>query len=687
MSIIFLDTETIGLNGFLKTIQYSYLGEDKVHIIFCDNKKKAFDFLNEINKPYITIVGYNIGFDIYHMYKFFAPSTAFEFNCIDLYNHVRLNKELGNQIDLKSKKNIVLKKVPILNYKEILTYVLEKLKEKTNLSFKSTLSNKKNNFIDLHFFLEGSMKLKTIMKNWGFETQDIINVWPIVDRNNEKMHILNNNPQIYIEANKKANEILNTKESSFIKYAQDDVIYLKILYGKLNNPCENKHDTITHIVAYTRYKGFNFNKEYLKNLLIVYLQEIKNIFIKYPNLNLKSSKQKLEFLRNRDPLIQNTSKKYLQKTQVLIDKDNPIYEIINDFIKYGSLLQRQNQVKKILENSDNRIHPNFKVLGTTSLRMSGTGSLNFQGIEREKQGIRKSILTKAGGDFDAQEITIAAAFYKDSQMQKDLDNRIDLHIKTALIFSPSMKNITYDYAINHKKEPNIAFARQEHGKTINFALIYGASVFKIASILGITEDETIKKYNAYAKEYSGVTTFRENLEKEICTIEKKGWNIEEIQKMKTEIANLHGEKRFFEIQRNLVKIFWNIAHTQLVKNLNFQNKPLIRNKQNKQSTGEMLKASMLGCAANIQKTLFRQIINYPIQSTGASMTKLLMIEIWKNTRIPIMNIHDELIFPNDISEKDYENIKLAEKTFLERERKIVPSLFINIKKINNWSEK
>ncbi len=149
-----------------------------------------------------------------------------------------------------------------------------------------------------------------------------------------------------------------------------------------------------------------------------------------------------------------------------------------------------------------KIHTKFKQVGTRTGRLSSV-SPNLQNIPiRTPEGreIRKAFIPTysdwilISADYSQIELRILAHFSEDPTLLKAFKERVDIHRLTAsLIFSVPPEEITYE--------------QRSFAKSINFGIIYGMGVPRLARELNISEEEATSFIKAYFRSYPKVKEF------------------------------------------------------------------------------------------------------------------------------------------------------------------------------------
>ncbi|HLX53489.1 MAG TPA: DNA polymerase [Aquella sp.] len=151
--------------------------------------------------------------------------------------------------------------------------------------------------------------------------------------------------------------------------------------------------------------------------------------------------------------------------------------------------------------SDGRIHPQINVVGTRTGRISGRNpnSLNWNKYTRG-QCIAAPGYTFVNFDLGQIEARIVAAFANDDKMLEALYAE-NFHRATA--------SMMYDIPVSEVTEPQYKAA-----KIFNFAILYGASPFKLSVMLGRSVQETTEARDIYLDRFEKLKQYiEEEIEK------------------------------------------------------------------------------------------------------------------------------------------------------------------------------
>ena len=705
--LIFVDTETVGLAGPCMLIQYAEGTNGEIKYIKAQQElDKVKEFETLIDDPNITVCAYNAPFDIAVLYRTFTNRTErLKCNVLCLQNHAKLKHPLGKFTFQRTGERAIasLKRIPAEIAEDISDYITKQLQKQVpkEVTVKGSIhkcTDKKNKllpqFKNLSFSITANFRLKTLMKYYGHEVQQIEDVWPIPKKGTEKTHDPSFQKEAHEEVMKQCTAILNyddPRAENFWKYATDDVKYIQELYLKLGSPEPDYNDSVSHIVGFTYHYGFELDTDILNKMkkdCEEFMKECENM-----PFNINSSVQKLAYFKEKHPKmsLKNCDKYVLKKLASKGDTD------AQQLMDYGATKQMYDQCIKLHETTDKKGHPNFRVIGTATQRMAGSGGFNWQGIGK-KSPVRKAVLSSCGGDFSGLEIGLMAIIYEDEQMQADLREGKDIHLATAIDIHPKLKGkYTYEEAAKIRAEeyPKEDFELIEtyRGETkgVVFGSAYGAEAPKIAETIGVTEILAEELLAGFYTRYSGIKEFKKNIEEQFTTGDTENWCLKSVSNMSSTIEDKLDYTRTWEFESQTADYFWRLSKSNCEEfNAIFEdykNDKIIRNKEKGNQTyrGAVMSA-LLGSALTIQKSVARTAINSIVQSAGAQLTKRLMARIWDNHGVPMLNVHDEIIVARHPN-ADYEKIHATVQNWISEWKLMFPFLGMDFKKIDNWGER
>ena len=340
-----------------------------------------------------------------------------------------------------------------------------------------------------------------------------------------------------------------------------DVAALKESEGTLNQALKNIDARITELA------GHPFNPLSPKAVGTVLFDEMK--------LDPKAKKTKSGQY--------TTSEEVLQK---LRDKSPIIDEILN----YRGVKKLHSTYIEALPQEINhrtgRIHAQFNQTVTATGRLSSSNP-NLQNIPiRDELGreLRKAFIPDEGevffsADYSQIELRLMAHLSQDPNMTEAFLSGEDIHTATAA-------------KIYHLPVGEVTKLQRTKAKTANFGIIYGISVFGLASRLNIPRSEAKQLIDGYFVTYPKV---QEYMNKSIEVAREKGY-----------VETLFGRKRVL--------------------------------------------ADISSANATVRGYAERNAINAPIQGTAADIIKIAMVRIARRIRKEKLNaklliqVHDELNF-------------------------------------------
>lgn len=163
--------------------------------------------------------------------------------------------------------------------------------------------------------------------------------------------------------------------------------------------------------------------------------------------------------------------------EVLKEMEHPLAEAILD------LREKSKMAGTYLSNIyngvdfDGRLRSGFNIHGTTSGRLSSSGTLNYQNIPRDNKDIKKLFRARPGYkivqcDLGTAEVYYAAVLSNDKFLQQAFIDKLDFHSYVA----KQMFNLPCEVSEVKKLYP----AQRQYAKAITFGIMYQAGPAKIA---------------------------------------------------------------------------------------------------------------------------------------------------------------------------------------------------------------
>jgi DNA polymerase I-like protein with 3'-5' exonuclease and polymerase domains len=163
--------------------------------------------------------------------------------------------------------------------------------------------------------------------------------------------------------------------------------------------------------------------------------------------------------------------------EVLKSIDHPLAEAVLDLREKSKMAGTYiNNIRSGID-SDSRLRSGFNIHGTTSGRLSSSGTLNYQNIPRDNKDIKKLFKARPGYkivqcDLGTAEVYYAAVLSEDKFLQQAFIDRLDFHSYVA----KQMFNLPCEVGEVKKLFPN----ERQYAKAITFGIMYQAGPAKIA---------------------------------------------------------------------------------------------------------------------------------------------------------------------------------------------------------------
>ncbi len=375
----------------------------------------------------------------------------------------------------------------------------------------------------------------------------------------------------------KLQKLFNEIEMPLVKVLGDmeltgvrlDTTALKESEGVLNNELKRLESELTRLAGHT------FNPLSPKAVGVVLYDEQK--------MDPKSKQR-------------STAEEILQQLKLKVADKPEQVEIIDDILSYRGIKKLLSTYIEALPQEINprtgRIHAQFNQTVTSTGRLSSSNP-NLQNIPiRDEMGreLRKAFIPDNGevffsADYSQIELRLMAHLSQDPNMVEAFQSGEDIHRATAA-------------KIYHLALDEVSKLQRTKAKTANFGIIYGISVFGLASRLNIPRSEAKELIDGYFATYPKI---KEYMEKSIEVAREKGY-----------VETLFGRKR-------------------MLPDIHSAN------------------ATVRGYAE-------RNAINAPIQGTAADIIKIAMVRIARRLKSEklqaklLIQVHDELNFSVPASE-------------------------------------
>ena len=341
--------------------------------------------------------------------------------------------------------------------------------------------------------------------------------------------------------------------------------------------------------------------------------------------------QEVLFDRLKLPVGKKTKTGYSTGAEVLDDLAAKGYEIAAKIIQWRELTKLKSTyadaIPALINPETGKVHTslNQTVASTGRLSSSNPNLQNIPVRTKVGQGIRRAFVAAPGcvlvsADYSQIELRLFAHMTKDPGLVEAFASGKDIHAETARrIFDiPEDQPVPAD--------------QRRQAKTINFAVIYGASPFRVAAELGIPQARAAELIKAYLELYPGVRQF---LEQVLEGAREKGY-----------VQTLLGRRRYVPDVNSRVFQF--------------------------------------------RQTAEREAANMPVQGTSADIIKLAMLRVERGltdsglSAAMILQVHDELLFecpPDEVA-----RLAVLVRTSMEHAFPLDVPLRVEVKSGHNWWE-
>jgi DNA polymerase I-like protein with 3'-5' exonuclease and polymerase domains len=163
--------------------------------------------------------------------------------------------------------------------------------------------------------------------------------------------------------------------------------------------------------------------------------------------------------------------------EVLKEINHPLAEAILDLREKSKMAGTYISNIRNGIDYDDRLRSGFNIHGTTSGRLSSSGTLNYQNIPRDNKDIKKLFKARPGYkivqcDLGTAEVYYAAVLSGDKFLQQAFIDKLDFHSYVA----KQMFNLPCEVKDVKKLYPN----ERQYAKAITFGIMYQAGPAKIA---------------------------------------------------------------------------------------------------------------------------------------------------------------------------------------------------------------
>lgn len=695
---LFFDTETCGFHGFVVLIQYAFLGEGEdlwggqttLYEVWNEPVSETLALLESFAQPDLDVVGFNLGFDWFHICKAYTtlkayvekwPHLAYDPPKIEL---VQLVEEAGMDgpclkpgracdLMLHSRKfpttqtlmnrgDIRIRKVPIdLAYPladeldarlELPEIYWSRQKDKT-IRWRVYDIKDEPHFKDVVLKFNPSAGLKYLMEFFvgekpPFHFDDI--GCETVPQEIGYAPTARAARAYYGEDAQTWDKVIHLhiehwhSNANARQYAEYDVYATKKLWEWFGKPEAGDDDSeLACMVGAVRWHGFALDLEALSALSA----EVAKTIEASP-INVNSTDQVRRYLLEvMDPfeqmiLAESTNKQVLDEIANWKDNDEAAGRAKTVIRVRKAQKEKELYDKLILAR---RLHADFNVIGAMSSRMSGSSGLNVQGIKATKE-VRRCFplawegMALSGGDFNKFEMAIADAVYKDPSFRELVIGKL----KPAGVFGELIfPHLTYDEILASEGQDPDYYTDAKSGL---FAVLYFGEAFTLKTNLGIPMEIAEKAITEWRNRAPGLKRSVERITDAHTALVENGHGFTWVDPLPY-AENMQGFKRSFELEISVMRVLYDLAvsppkHWDRVK-------IKVVRRQKIQTAAGAVRSALYGAAFSIQNANIRAAGNHEIQSTGALICKRVQRAIWDIQpagvgpwKVAPMQVHDEV---------------------------------------------
>ena len=415
-----------------------------------------------------------------------------------------------------------------------------------------------------------------------------------------------------------------------LHYAEEDIRHLQRLRHHWGNPDAGDDDsTLACSVAAARWRGFALDRDAAKPLwesqiqlarsaprspnavkagLLPYLSDVERLAVG----NTKADTLEAIVHWNNDG-----TRTGLNADGTPIVGTHPAAEFAHRVSVARTAQKRADLAGKLWRVGS--FHPDFKVLGAKSARMSGAGGLNAQGIDNWAP-MRSLFLLAfpgeelSGGDFISFEPYIGDAVYNDPNLRRDLRSGKKIHG----LFGEMAYEMDYSIVVANKNAGSI----YDRAKKGYLAFSYGAQAFKLSKVLDMEEAKVQAFFMKLGQRYPEMLKYREKRAMEFCSMRQpRGIGTRVVWfEPRDYVESLLGDKRYFTLENQICKALFDLAQN-MPEAFHALGRFQVKRRDRTQTATGATQSALYAAAFGIQGSNMRAALNHEIQSTGARITK------------------------------------------------------------------
>lgn len=688
MSNIFLDTETVGLHGVPVLLQYAFdNGPIQCYDLWLEPIDKTIELLLTLSKH--NIIGFNLVFDWFHIYKFFTMLLRFiqehpELSQDRPYDHVEklaalerdagkvgclrppaacdvmLISKLGPYQSLMDRKDIYIRRVPAM-LAEPLQAELERRVHIDDIYFsrrkvfkdaprwtitpsKDKATNKvMRGFFDLTLRFKPSGALKVLAQHaLKIPLHQIIQRADVLPEARPEKDLgycpVGGDWPKYVKTHAvhwKYNERART-------YATDDVVYTRDLWKHFGSPEPGDIDSdLAVMVACVRWRGLAVQADKMKNLVNIITPELAGT-PQAPNAvqrwvgEVMDDEMRTWFVDTKKQTLQGIAK---TECDCAYAGEDPVNcPICRGTGRHPAAIRAERVLtaraeKKELELYEKivqagRLYPSYRVIGTLSGRMSGADRLNVMGIKRV-DSVRALFKLADPGEVvvggDFDAFEVVLAIADSGDQKLAADVQKGLKIH-ALFACEMFPGVTYAQVRASSGTANDMYTLGKNGV---FTMIYGGDENTLVNKYGVEEAQAKLAFDGFDRKYPDLAKWRKQTQQQFQLIsqERLGSKIE-VGEANEFVDSMFGYKRYFTLELQIIRALVDLAEKPPEDWKKIKVKVLRRADRGQQTVGNAVRSALYGAAFSVQSAVQRAASNHRIQAAGARVTKVVQHTLW-----------------------------------------------------------
>jgi len=227
-----------------------------------------------------------------------------------------------------------------------------------------------------------------------------------------------------------------------------------------------------------------------------------------------------------------------------------------------------------------------------------------------------------------------------------------------------------------------------------FAMMYGGTIHTLMSRLGVPEEIATKALASFHREFPGVRKFQDNIYNDFCSMRQEGGIGSKVEwhDPAEYRETMFGFRRYFTLENQISRALFDLAESPPRAWREMRMK-VERRAGRVQTAGGAAQSALFGAAFQLQAASMRAAANHDIQSSGATITKMVQRKVWDVQPAGVgpwlvqpFNVHDEIECP--CAPQVVDRVSAIVKETVESVRPKVPLIKIDWgTNLKSWADK